>query len=232
MLRVRTTATEQQDSTSPRSGISSRPSFSFDTPAPSPMDGVITDVSPKVTMREQKRYSNSLFGSGKPRDVSDRKVQGGDWRSAPSDTGSDVNIFSRTLRTKFNFLRSGSPEVYSPGIFTPPNPDMLTDRESLSIPESTILDSSPDTSTEMQRFRLDTPKRASPVMGEVNRGAKGGTVDDDIILLHSPTDYEDNLVCHDRPDPQSFFLSCARRNWDGKTLRKPSLLQHCLTTIM
>lgn len=232
MLRVRTTATEHQDNTSSGSGMSPRPSFSFDTPAPSPMDGVTADVSPthapKVTKREQKRYSNSLFGSGKPRDVSIRNVQGGDWRSAPSDTGSDVNIFSRTLRTRFNFLRSGSPEAYSPGTPAPPNPDVFIDRESSSTPQTTTLDSSPDTSTEIQSLRLDTPKRSSPVLEEV----KGGRVDDDIVLLHSPTDYEDNSVRHHKPDPRSSFLNCTCRNWDGKTLRKPSPLQHCLTTII
>ena len=251
ILRVRTTAAEQQDNVLSESAISPRPSFSFDTPAPSPMDGVITQVSPthapKVTKREQKRYSNNLFGSGKPRDVPIRNVQGGDWRNAPSDTGSDVNIFSRTLRTKFNFLRSGSPEAYSSGISTPPNPNVFTDRESSSTSQTTLLDSSPDTSTEIQplhTFRLNTPRYASPVLKGVNweieGEAKEGRVDDDVVLLRSPTDdqrqmvigYEDKLVCHDQVDARPFSLNCTHRNGDGKPSSKSSPSQHCLTMMM
>lgn len=249
VLRVRTTAAEQQDNVLSESAISPRPSFSFDTPAPSPMDGVTTEVSPthapKVTKREQKRYSNNLFGTGKPRDVPIRNVQGGDWRDAPSDTGSDVNTFSRTLRTKFNFLRSGSPEACSSGISTPPNPNVFTDRGSSSTSKTTILDSSPDTSTEIQplhTFRLNTPIYASPVLKEVNweieGEAKEGRVDD-IILLRSPSDgqrqmaidYEDDLVCHDQGGARPFFLNCIHRNGGGKPSRKSSPLQRCLAMI-
>ena len=199
-VRVRTAAAEQQDDILSDPGISPRQSStnSLDTSTSSLMGNVIGNVSPtpapKNTKRGQKRYSNNLFGSGKFRDdVYVRSIRGSG-RSALSNTGSDASTISRTLRTKGNFLRSGSPEeADSSGISAPSSPNVLTDRESLSTSQSAFLDSSPNTSTEIRlshTFHPDAFKRASlaleEVIREIEEEAEEPGVDDDIVLLRSP----------------------------------------------
>jgi serine/arginine repetitive matrix protein 2 len=217
-MRVRTAAGEQQDDPFSDSGISPRESStnSLDISTSSLMGNVIGNISPtpapKNTKRGQKRYSNNLFGSGKFRDdVYVRNVRGGSGRSALSNAGSDASTISRTLRTKNNFLRPGSPEeADSSGISAPSSPNVLTDRESLSTSQSAFIDSPSNTLTE---FRLnntlppDALKRASlaleEVIREIEEEAEEPGVDDDIVLLRSPTadqrqqtvNDEDHLVC-------------------------------------
>jgi len=200
-MRVRTAATEQQDDLLSDSGISPRQSStnSLDTSTSSLMGNMIGNVSPspspKNTKRGQKRYSNNLFGSGKFRDdVYIRNIRGSSGRSALSNAGSDPATISPTLQTKDNFLRPGSPEeADSSGISAPSSPNVLTDRESLSASQSTYLDSSPNTSTEIRFshiFRPDALKRASMALEEVIREIEEEPeelgVDDDIVLLRSP----------------------------------------------
>ena len=217
-MHVRTAAAEQQDDLLSDPGTSPRQSStnSFDTSTSSIMGNVIGNVtptpSPKNTKRGQKRYSNNLFGSGKFRDdVYIRTIRGGSGRSALSNAGSDVSTVSRTLRTKNNFLRPGSPEeADSSGISAPSSPNVLTDRESLSTSRSAFLDSSPNISTEIrlsQTFHPDAFKRASlaleEVIREIEEEAEEPGVDDDIVLLRSPTadqrqraaNSRDHLVC-------------------------------------
>jgi len=200
-VRVRTAAAaEQQDDVLSDPGVSPRQSStnSLDTSTSSLMGNVIGNVSPtpapKNTKRGQKRYSNNLFGSGKFRDdVYVRSVRGSG-RSALSNAGSDASTISRTLRTKSNFLRPGSPEeADSSGISAPSSPIALTDRESLSTSQSAFLDSSPNTSTEIRlshTFHPDAFKRASlaleEVIREIEEEAEEPGVDDDIVLLRSP----------------------------------------------
>ena len=115
-------------------------------------------------------------------------------RSTLSNAGSDASTISRTLRTKNNFLRPGSPEeADSSGISAPSSPIALTDRESLSTSQSAFLDSSPNTSTEIRlshTFHPDAFKRASlaleEVIREIEEEAEEPGVDDDIVLLRSP----------------------------------------------
>lgn len=217
-VRVRTAAAEQQDDVLSDLGVSPRQSStnSLDTSTSSLMGNVIGNVSPtpasKNTKRGQKRYSNNLFGSGKFRDdVYIRTIRGGSGRSALSNAGSDISTLSRTLRTKNNFLRPGSPEeADSSGISAPSSPNVLTDRESLSTSRSAFLDSSPNISTEIrlsQTFHPDAFKRASlaleEVIREIEEEAEEPGVDDDIVLLRSPAadqrqrtaNSRDHLVC-------------------------------------
>ena len=214
-MRVRTAAAEQQADPLSYSGISLRQSStnSLDTSTSSLMGNIVGNLSPtpapKNTKRAQKRYSNNLFGSGKFRDdVYIRTVRGGSGRSALSNTGSDVGTTSRILRTKDNFLRPGSPdELDSSGISAPSSPNVLTDRESLSTSQSAFFDSSPNTSTEIRlsdTFHPDLLKRASVVLEEVIREieeeAEEPGVDDDIVLLRSPTADQKQTVVNDEPN--------------------------------
>ena len=200
-MRVRTAAAEQLDDLSSDPGISHRQSAtnSLDTSS-SLMGNVVGNVSPtpapKNAGRAQKRYSNNLFGSGKFRDdVYIRSVRGNSGRSILSNAGLDVNTTSRMLQTKNNFLRPGSPEDGdSSGISAPSSPNVFTDRESLSTSRSAFLDSSPNTSAEIRlshTFNPEAFKRASlaleEVIREIEEEAEEPGVDDDIVLLRSPT---------------------------------------------
>jgi len=200
-VRVRTTAAEQQDDFLSDPGTSPRQSStnSLDTSTSSLMGNVIGNVSPtpapKNTKRGQKRYSNNLFGSGKFRDDVYIRSARGSGRSTLSNTGSDASTILRTLQAKNNFLRPGSPEeADSSGISAPSSPNVLTDRESLSTSRSPFFDSSPNTSTEIRlshTFHPDAFKRASlaleEVIREIEEEAEEPGVDDDIVLLRSPT---------------------------------------------
>ena len=198
-MRVRTAAAEQLDDLSSDPGISPRQSAtnSLDTHL---MGNVVGNVSPtpapKGTQRTQKRHSNNLFGSGKFRDdVYIRSVRGNSGRSILSNAGLDVNTAARMLQTKSNFLRPGSPEDGdSSGISAPSSPNVFTDRESLSTSRSAFLDSTPNTSAEIRlshTFNPETFKRASlaleEVIREIEEEAEEPGVDDDIVLLRSPT---------------------------------------------
>lgn len=214
-MRVRTVAAEQQDDPLSDSGISPRQSStnSLDASTSSLMGNIVGNLSPTPapggTKRAQKRHSNNLFGSGKFRDdVYIRTVRGGSVRSALSNAGSDTGTTSRTLRSKSNFLRPGSPEeADSSGISAPSSPNVLTDRESLSTSQSAFLDSSPNTSTEIRlsdNFHPDLLKRASLVLEEVIREieeeAEEPGIDDDIVLLRSPAAHQKQKAVNDEPN--------------------------------
>jgi len=195
-LRVKTTATEQLDDLLSESGIPPRQSSTNPLDS-SPVDNLTVNFSPthafRVTKREQKRYSNSLFGSGKPRDDVHPRIVGGIGHSASSNTGSDNRTISRTLRTKFKFLRPGSPEADSSGISAPASPNVLTDHESFSTSQTAFLDSSPNASTETRlshTFQPDALKRASLALEkatrEIEEEVQEARADDDIVLLCSP----------------------------------------------
>lgn len=211
-MRVRAAAAEQQDDFSSDPGISPRQSsaHSLDTSTSSIMGNVIGNVSPtpapKNTRRSQNRHSNNLFGSGKFKDdVYIRSIRGSGRNSALSHTGSDASTISRTLRSRNNFLRSGSPEeADSSGISAPSSPNVLTDRESLSTSQSAFLDSSPHASTEIQlshTFHPDLFKRASlaleEVIREIEEEAEEPGVDDDIVLLRSPAAHQRQKTVND-----------------------------------
>jgi len=192
-LRVGTTATEQLDDLLFESGISPRRSSTNppDTPISSPVDNVTANVSPtyvpKITKREQKRYSNNLFGSGKLRDDVYPRFVRGTGRSASSNAGSDTSTISRTLRTKFRFLRPGFPEADSSDISAPASPNVLIDRESFSTPQTTFPDSSSNVLTETQPDALKRPSLAlEEVIREIEEEAQEARVYDDIVLLRSP----------------------------------------------
>lgn len=220
-MRVRTAAAEQLDDLSSDPGISPRQSAtnSLDTSS-SLMGNVVGNLSPtpapKNTKRVQKRYSNNLFGSGKFRDdVYIRSVRGNSGRSILSSTGSDFNTISHTLQTKNNFLRPGSPEDGdSSGISAPSSPNVFTDRESLSTSQSAFLNSSPNTSAEIRlshTFNPEAFKRASlaleEVIREIEEEAEEPGVDDDIVLLRSPTADQQRTVNDGGP------LVCIRVLW-------------------
>jgi len=253
-LRVGTTATEQLDDLLFESGISPRRSSTNppDTPISSPVDNITANFSsthvPKITKREQKRYGNNLFGSGKLRDdVHPRSVRG-TGRSASSTLGPDTSTISRTLRTKFRFLRPGFPEADSSDISAPASLNLLIDRESLSTPQTTLPDSSPNVSTETQpshAFQPNAFKRPSLALEEMIREfeeeAQEARVDDDIILLRSrvidqpqvTVNDGDHLVsCDRRLNTQSFFLNRTHRSRNRKVMGKSSLLRHCPATAM
>jgi len=201
-MRIKTAAAEQQDDLLSDPGISPRQSStnSLDTSTSSLMGNAIGNISPtpapKNTKRGQKRYSNNLFGSGKFKDdVYIRTVRGVSGRSTLSNAGLGVNTISRTLQTGNNFPRPGSPEeADSSGISAPSSPNALTDHESLSTSQSAFLDYSSNTSTEIRlshTFNPDAFKRASlaleEVIREIEEEAEEPGVDDDIVLLRSPT---------------------------------------------
>lgn len=192
-LRVGTTATEQLDDLLFESGISPRRSSTNppDTPISSPVDNVTANVSPtytpKITKREQKRYSNNLFGSGKLRDDVHPRFVRGTGRSASSNAGSDTSTISRTLRTKFRFLRPGFPEADSSDISAPASPNVLIERESFSTPQTTLPDSSSNVLTETQPDALKRPSLAlEEVIREIEEETQEARVYDDIVLLRSP----------------------------------------------
>lgn len=192
-LRVGTTATEQLDDLLFESGISPRRSSTNppDTPISSPVDNVTANVSPtytpKVTKREQKRYSNNLFGSGKLKDDVHPRFVRGTGRSASSNAGSDTSTISRTLRTKFRFLRPGFPEADSSDISAPASPNVLIERESFSTPQTTLPDSSSNVLTETQPDALKRPSLAlEEVIREIEEETQEARVYDDIVLLRSP----------------------------------------------
>lgn len=192
-LRVGTTATEQLDDLLFESGISPRRSSTNppDTPISSPVDNVTANVSPtytpKITKREQKRYSNNLFGSGKLKDDVHPRFVRGTGRSASSNAGSDTSTISRTLRTKFRFLRPGFPEADSSDISAPASPNVLIERESFSTPQTTLPDSSSNVLTETQPDALKRPSLAlEEVIREIEEETQEARVYDDIVLLRSP----------------------------------------------
>lgn len=192
-LRVGTTATEQLDDLLFESGISPRRSSTNppDTPISSPVDNVTANVSPtytpKITKREQKRYNNNLFGSGKLRDDVHPRFVRGTGRSASSNAGSDTSTISRTLRTKFRFLRPGFPEADSSDISAPASPNVLIERESFSTPQTTLPDSSSNVLTETQPDALKRPSLAlEEVIREIEEETQEARVYDDIVLLRSP----------------------------------------------
>ncbi|KAF9646271.1 hypothetical protein BDM02DRAFT_3130507 [Thelephora ganbajun] len=237
-MHVRTAAAEQQDDLLSDSGISPRQSStnSFDTSTSSLMGNVIGNVSPspKNTKRGQKRYSNNLFGSGKFRDDIYIRTIRGSGRSALSNTGSDASAISRTLRTKSNFLRPGSPEeADSSGVSAPSSPNVFTDRESLSTSQSAFLDSSFTTSTEIRlshTFHPDAFKRASlaleEVIREIEEEAEESGADDDIVLLRSPAADQRQKAVNDgdhseREDGEEVFTVTALSH-DDHVMDQPS----------
>lgn len=199
-LRVRTTAAEQLEDLLSEPGTS--PPRSSTNPlnisTSSPVDNVTIIASPtyapKITKREQKRYGNNLFGSGNLRDDIHPRIARGIGRSTSPNAGSDTSTIPRTLRTKFKFLRPGSPEADSSGISTStPSPNVLTDHESFSTSQTAFLDSSPGASTETwlsHMFQPNAPKHVSLALEEVIRGIEEETqearIDDDIVFLRSP----------------------------------------------
>jgi hypothetical protein len=84
---------------------------------------------------------------------------------------------------------------------------VLTDRESLSTFQSAFLDSSPNTSTEIRlsdTFHPDLLKRASlaleEVIREIEEEAEEPGLDDDIVLLRSPSVDKAQKTVNDVPN--------------------------------
>ena len=213
-MHVKTAAAEQRGNILSDPDISPLQSStnSLDTSTSSLMGNVVGNVSPtpapKNPKSAQKRYSNNLFGSGKFRDdVYIRTIRGGSGRSALTNAGSDAATTSRSPRNGNNFLRPGSPEeADSSGISAPSSPNVLTDRESLSTSQSAFLDFSPNASTEIRlsdTFHPDLFKRASlaleEVIREIEEEAEEPGIDDDIVLLRSPTADQKQSAVNDEP---------------------------------
>ena len=140
--------------------------------------------------------TNCLFESGKFRgDVYIRTARGGSGRSALSNTGFDATTISRTLQAKTNFLRSGSPEeTDSSSVSTPSSPRVLTDRESLSTPQSSFLDSPSSISTDIRLSHTLHPEvlecaslALEEVILEIEKEAGKPGVDDNVVLVGSTT---------------------------------------------
>ena len=188
--RARTTLAKQKDDPLPESGTSLQQSSTnpLDTSTSPFADHVAGNVSPtrapKIMKREQKRYSNNLFRSGKLRDNEHNVV---------SKAGSDASPISHKLRTKFNFLRPRSPEASSSGIPTPIQ-NVFTDHKSPSTSQTAFLDSSSNTSTRIRASHKSQPDALGPVSlilkeatREIEEEAKEARAGDGTVILHSPT---------------------------------------------
>jgi serine/arginine repetitive matrix protein 2 len=218
--RMRFNTTEPDDNSLHPSSLSPRDSSTDAAVSPSP--------SPSKSSKRHNRYSNNLFGSGRFRDYSYvRSVQRGSNRSALSFSPSEVSTSTtNNMRDAGDFQRPITPEEGSSFAFSvPSSPNDPVDHDSTPIARSAILDSpspyaSDTNSSSGTEFRLSRTfnqeafKRASlaleDVIREIEEEAEEPDVDDDIVLLRSPsapTDHNQHQNASNQPSQEDESVS-------------------------
>lgn len=171
-----------------------------DSPRASTSNTVDTDTAPS-SPKPAKRFSNNLFGSARLRDYNYvRSVErGGSTRSALSFSPSELSTSTRND----GLHRPRTPEEGSPSfnISVPSSPEQYIEHDAITPTAR---------SSRLNPFNQEAFKRASlaleDVIREIEEEAEEPGVDDDIVLLRSPSDVAHGESSHEEDEPDS--VSC------------------------